>query len=52
MFIGELMRDPTLNLNEPMVDNYLMDIGVVYLGWSQTETHELIQWMKLRGMLV
>jgi hypothetical protein len=52
VFIGELMRDPTLNLNEPMVDNYLMDIGVVYLGWSQTETHELIQWMKLKGMLV
>ena len=52
VFIGELMRVPSIDLNEPMVDTLLMDVGEVYLGWSQTETHELIQWMKLRGMLV
>jgi hypothetical protein len=51
MFISQLMTDPSLNLYEPMVDNYLIEVGYE-MGWSETETHELIQWMKLRGMLV
>jgi hypothetical protein len=50
-FISQLMTDPTLDLGEPMVDSYLFEVGYE-LGWGQTETYELIQWMKLRGMLV
>jgi hypothetical protein len=50
-FISQLTTNPSLNLNEPMVDNYLIEVGWE-MGWSQTETYELIQWMKLRGMLV
>lgn len=50
-FISQLLTDPALDLNEPMVDNYLFEVGYE-LGWPETETNELIQWMKLRGMLV
>ena len=50
-FISQLTTDPSLDLNEPMVDSYLFEVGYE-LGWPQAETHELIQWMKLRGMLV
>jgi hypothetical protein len=50
-FISQLLTDSSLDLDEPMVDNYLFEVGYE-LGWSQIETHELIQWMKLKGMLV
>jgi hypothetical protein len=50
-FISQLMTDSALDLGEPMVDSYLFEVGYE-LGWDQTETYELIQWMKLRGMLV
>ena len=50
-FISQLTTDPALDLNEPMVDSYLFEVGYE-LGWPTTEIHELIQWMKLKGMLV
>jgi hypothetical protein len=51
VFISQLMRDPSLDLNEPMVDNYLFEVGYE-LGWEQVETEQVIRYMKLKGMLV
>ena len=50
-FIAELLKDPELDLNEPIVDNYLFEVGYE-LGWLQADTAEVIKFLKLRGMLV
>ena len=50
-FISQLLTDPYLDLNEPMVDGYLFEVGYE-LGWEQHETVEIIKYLKLKGMLV
>jgi hypothetical protein len=50
-FIAQLLSDPTLNLNEPIVDNYLFEVGSE-LGWKKYETVHVIKFMKFNGMLV
>ena len=50
-FIFQLLTDPHLDLNEPIVDNYLFEVGYE-MGWKQSETQEVIIFLKLRGMLV
>ncbi len=50
-FIAELLKDPDLDLNEPIVDNYLFEVGYE-LGWPQADTAEVIKFLKLRDMLV
>jgi hypothetical protein len=50
-FIAELVKDPTLDLNEPIVDNYLFEVGYE-MGWELDKTKEVIKWMEIRKMLV
>jgi hypothetical protein len=50
-FIAQLLNDPSLDLNEPIVDGYLFEVGYE-LGWEQAEIGDVIQFMKLKGMLV
>lgn len=50
-FIAELMLDPTLDLNEPMVDNYLFEVGFG-MDWDMAKTASVVTWLKLRNMLV
>jgi hypothetical protein len=50
-FITQLLNDPDLDLNEPIVDTYLFEVGYE-LGWEQSETDDIIKFMKLNGMLV
>ena len=50
-FISQLMTDSALDLGEPMVDNYLFEVGYE-LGWEQVETEQVIRYMELKGMLV
>jgi len=50
-FIAELLKVSYLDLNEPIVDNYLFEVGYE-LGWPQAETAEVIKFLKLRDMLV
>jgi hypothetical protein len=50
-FITQLLNDPDLDLNEPIVDTYLFEVGYE-LGWEQSETDDVIKFMKLNGMLV
>lgn len=50
-FIAELLKDKDLDLNEPIVDNYLFEVGYE-LGWPQADTVEVIEFLKLRKMLV
>ena len=50
-FIGKLMEDPTLDLSEPMVDNYLFEVGYE-LGWELHTTKGVIKFLELKKMLV
>jgi hypothetical protein len=50
-FIAQLLKDPDLDLNQPMVDSYLFEVGYE-LGWELEETNEIIKFIKLRDMLV
>jgi hypothetical protein len=50
-FISQLLTDPSLDLDEPMVDNYLFEVGYE-LGWEQIETEQVIRYLELKGMLV
>jgi hypothetical protein len=50
-FIAQLLNDPDLDLNNPIVDAYLFEVGYE-LGWEQSETGDVIKFMKLGGMLV
>lgn len=50
-FIAQLLNDPKLDLNEPMIDSYLFEVGYE-LGWEQSETGDVITFMKRQGMLV
>jgi hypothetical protein len=50
-FISQLLNDSDLDLNEPIVDAYLFEVGYE-LGWEQSETDDVIKFMKLNGMLV
>jgi hypothetical protein len=50
-FIAQLLKDPTVDLNQPMVDSYLFEVGYE-LGWELEETNEIIKFIKLRDMLV
>jgi hypothetical protein len=50
-FIAELLKDPTLNLNEPIVDNYLFEVGYE-LGWELDKTKDIINFLGMRKMLV
>lgn len=50
-FIAELLKDTDLDLNEPIVDNYLFEVGYEF-GWPQDETVEVIKFLKLRSMLL
>jgi hypothetical protein len=50
-FISQLLNDSDLDLNEPIVDTYLFEVGYE-LGWEQSETDDVIKFMKLNGMLV
>ncbi len=50
-FIAELLKDPSLDLKEPIVDNYLFEVGYE-LGWPLAETVEVIKFLELRKMLV
>ena len=50
-FIAELLKDPDLDLSEPIVDTYLFEVGYE-LGWLQADTAEVIKFLKLRDMLV
>jgi hypothetical protein len=50
-FIAELLKDPTLDLNEPMVDNYLFEVGYE-MGWEWSKTKDVIEWLEIRKMLV
>lgn len=49
--IGKLMEDPTLDLSEPMVDNYLFEVGYE-LGWELPVTMGVIKFLELKKMLV
>ena len=50
-FIAELLKDKDLDLNEPMVDNYLFEVGYE-LGWEKGQTMRVINYLKLIKMLV
>ena len=50
-FIAQLLNDPDLDLNEPMIDSYLFEVGYE-MGWEQSEIGDVITFMKLKGMLV
>ena len=50
-FISKLMEDPTLNLSEPMVDNYLFEVGYE-MGFTLDQTKDIIKWLEIRKMLV
>jgi hypothetical protein len=50
-FISQLLDDPNLDLNEPIVDTYLFEVGYE-LGWEQAETGDVIKFLKLKDMLV
>jgi hypothetical protein len=50
-FIANLLKDPTLDMNEPIVDNYLFEVGYE-MGWELDKTKEVIKWLELRKMLV
>lgn len=50
-FIAQLLKDKDLDLSEPMVDNYLFEVGYE-LGWAQTDTVEVIKYLELKNMLV
>ena len=51
MLIGKLMQDPTLDLSEPIVDNYLFEVGYE-LGWELTTTKQVIKYLESKKMLV
>ena len=40
-----------LDLNEPMVDNYLFEVGYE-MGWEWSKTKDVIEWLEIRKMLV
>lgn len=50
-FIAKLMEDPSVDLNEPMVDNYLFEVGYE-LGWELHTTQGIIKYLELKKMLV
>lgn len=51
MFLSQLLRDKNVDLNKPMTDTYLMEVGYE-MGLIEVETEYIITELRLMGIVI
>lgn len=50
MYLAQLLRDKEVDINEPMTDTYLFEIGYE-MGLSEEQTRKIISELRVMGIV-